>query len=131
MAGMPPARQPRSLAQGFPLAAAIIMVACGGHATEGVTVSPTPLTPPSSSLLSISIPNAVTGGLSAAGTVTLNSAPAADTSITLASDNPSVFVSTVARVNSRFPTADFVVSTPVVARDTTVTITATVDNLSA
>ena len=66
-----------------------------------------------------------------AGTVTLNSAPAADTSITLVSDNPSVFVSPLARVNSRFPTADFVVSTPVVARDTTVTITATVDNLSA
>lgn len=131
MARLRRGRQRYSFTPAFSLAVVALMTACGGRAGEDVGPSPTQPIPPSNSLLSIAIADSTTGGIAVAGTVTLKSAPAADTTIALASDNPSVFVSPGARVNSRFPTADFVVSTPVVTKEITVTITATVDNMSA
>ncbi|MGA3077721.1 MAG: hypothetical protein ABSG56_29075 [Bryobacteraceae bacterium] len=107
---------------GVPTAAVITAAANGRSASASVTVNPAGglwLTGVSAS------PASVTGGASTTGTVTLNTAPAADVTVTLASLNAAASVPASVTVGAGTTSATFPISTTAVSVKTTVPIHAT------
>ena len=102
--------------------------ACGGGSSN--PPQQTPSTNPSIASVTVN-PTTVTGGQGSQGTVTLNLAPTAGTTVALSSSNGAASVPSTVTVNSGAPANTFNITTTAVAANTAVTITGTVNGSAA
>jgi len=108
----------------FTVLSCLWAAACGGGSSN--PPQQTPSTNPSISSVSVN-PSSVTGGQSSQGTVTLNVAPTAGTTVALSSNNAAASVPSTVTVNSGATTNTFTITTTAVAANTGVTITGTLN----